>query len=147
MSDVKIPKPIVLAIMDGWGIAPAWGGNAVTLAHTPFMNMAANTFPTTELLASGEAVGLPSGTSGNSEVGHLNIGSGQIVQQAQPAITTAIKNGSFYKSPALIHAFNNAKTNNTAVHILGLCSDGGIHSHINHLYALLEMARQWAVTK
>lgn len=144
-SNVR-PKPVVLAVLDGWGIAPAWGGNAITLAHTPFMNMADKTFPNTELQASGIAVGLPAGERGNSEVGHSNIGTGQVVQESLPAITTAIKDGSFFRSPALIKAFDNAKNNNKAVHILGLCSDGGVHSHIDHLYALLDMAKQRGVT-
>ncbi len=140
------PKPIVLAVLDGWGIAPAWGGNAITLAKTPFMNMARNKYPYTTLGASGEAVGLPPEEKGNSEVGHLNIGSGQVVLEAFPSITKAIKDGSFYKNPALLKAFQNAKQNNKAVHIMGLVSDGGIHSHIEHLYALLEMAKQQQVT-
>ncbi|HSX42049.1 MAG TPA: 2,3-bisphosphoglycerate-independent phosphoglycerate mutase [Candidatus Saccharimonadales bacterium] len=135
------PRPIVLCVMDGWGVAPEWGGNAVALAHTPFMNMATKTFPYTTLAASGEAVGLPDHDRGNSEVGHLNIGSGQVVQEAFPSITTAIKDGSFLKNPVLIKAFTNAKAAGKAVHIMGLCSDGGIHSHIDHLFALLDMAK------
>ncbi len=125
--------PVVLAVIDGWGVAPNWGGNAVTLAKTPFMNMATKTYPNTTLLAGGEAVGLPEGERGNSEVGHLNIGAGQAVKESFPAITAAIKDNSFFKSPALVEAFTRAKKNNKAVHIIGLTSDGGIHSHIKHL--------------
>src|SRR5688572_30125725 len=138
---VKPPKPIVLCVMDGWGVAPEWGGNAVALAHTPFMNNATRNFPYATLGASGGNVGLPDQERGNSEVGHLNIGSGQIVQQSLPSITTAIKDGSFEKNPTLLAAFTKAKAAGKAVHIIGLCSDGGIHSHIDHLYALLEMAK------
>lgn len=140
------PKPIVLAVLDGWGIAPNWGGNAVTLARTPFINMAEKNYPFTPLQASGEWVGLPHAERGNSEVGHLNIGSGQIVQESFPAITSSIADGTFFKNPVLIKAFQRAKQNNKAVHIMGLVSDGGIHSHINHLYALLDMAKQQSVT-
>lgn len=142
MLENKSPKPIVLAVIDGWGIAPNWGGNAVTLAKTPFMNMATKTYPNTTLQAAGAAVGLPDGERGNSEVGHLNIGAGQAVKEAFPAITAAIKDNSFYKSQPLVKAFKRAKDSNKAVHIIGLTSDGGIHSHIDHLYALLEMAKQ-----
>lgn len=139
------PKPIVLAVLDGWGIAPSWGGNAVTLARTPFMNMAEKSYPFTPLQASGEWVGLPHSERGNSEVGHLNIGSGQIVQESFPAITSSITDGTFFTNPALVQAFQRAKQTRKAVHIMGLVSDGGIHSHINHLYALLEMAKQQGV--
>jgi len=136
------PKPVVLAVIDGWGVAPQWGGNAVTLAKTPFMNMAQRTLPHTTLAASGEAVGLPKDEKGNSEVGHLNIGAGQIVRESFPSITAAIKDGTFFQSPTLVKAFDNAKATGKAVHILGLVSDGGIHSHISHLFALLDMAKQ-----
>lgn len=139
--------PIVLAIIDGWGVAPAWGGNAVTLAKTPFMNDALKHYPHTVLQASGEAVGLPGHERGNSEVGHLNIGAGQVVQESYPAITAAITDGSFFNSPALVTAFTRVKANNKAVHLVGLTSDGGIHSHIDHLFALLDMAKQQGVAR
>ena len=142
----SVPKPIVLAIMDGWGVAPAWGGNAISLAKTPFMNMAAKTYPNTTLKASGEAVGLPAGERGNSEVGHLTIGSGEVVMESLPSINSAINDGSFFKSEALVEAFTRAKANNKAVHVLGLASDGGIHSHIMHLYALIDMAEKTQLT-
>lgn len=133
-------KPIVLAVLDGWGVAPPWGGNAISLAKTPFLNWAKLNNPYSTLEASGIAVGLPKGERGNSEVGHLTMGSGQVVNEALPAITASIKDQSFFSNPALVEAFDRAKKNGKAVHILGLVSDGSIHSHIDHLYALLDMA-------
>ncbi len=147
MTTSKLPRPVVLAVIDGWGIAPHWGGNAVSLARTPFMNMAMKSYPNSVLEASGAAVGLPDHERGNSEVGHLNIGAGQIVHESLPAITAAIADGSFAKSQPLVEAFKLAKKNNTAVHIIGLASNGGIHSHIDHLYALLKMAKALDFTK
>jgi 2,3-bisphosphoglycerate-independent phosphoglycerate mutase len=135
------PKPIVLAVMDGWGVAPQWGGNAISLARIPFMNMANKSFPNTTLGASGDQVGLPSKDRGNSEVGHLNIGAGQVVHQSLPAITNEIKSGSFFKNDKLLHAFERSKKDGSFVHLLGLASDGGIHSHVDHLFALLDMAK------
>ncbi|MEX1051817.1 MAG: 2,3-bisphosphoglycerate-independent phosphoglycerate mutase [Patescibacteria group bacterium] len=143
----KLPRPLVLAVIDGWGIAPNWGGNAVSLARTPFMNMASKSYPHSILGASGAAVGLPDNERGNSEVGHLNIGAGQIVRESLPAITAAIKEGSFGKSPPLVEAFSRAKKTAAAVHIIGLTSNGGIHSHVDHLYALLKMAKELESTK
>lgn len=140
------PKLIVLAVIDGWGVAPHWGGNATTLAKLPFLNSLKLTYPYATLEASGEAVGLPKGERGNSEVGHLTIGAGQVVNESLPAITAAITDGSFFTNPQLVQAFDRAKTNGKAVHIMGLVSDGGIHSHINHLFALLDMAKQRGVT-
>jgi 2,3-bisphosphoglycerate-independent phosphoglycerate mutase len=146
MSDNNVPKPVVLVVIDGWGIAPSWGGNAITLASTPFFNMANKNYPHTTLLASGTAVGLPANERGNSEVGHLTIGSGQVVLESLPSITAAINDKSFYKSNALIGAFKKAKETGKFVHIIGLVSDGGIHSHIKHLYALLDMAQEQQCT-
>lgn len=138
----KRPKPIVLAIIDGWGVAPHWGGNAVTLAKIPYMNKAMHDFPHTTLKASGEGVGLPANERGNSEVGHLNIGAGQVVLQYFPSITKAVEDKTFFSNETILQAFAQAKQNNKRVHIVGLVSPGGIHSHIDHLYALLEVARQ-----
>ncbi|MEK7548410.1 MAG: 2,3-bisphosphoglycerate-independent phosphoglycerate mutase [Patescibacteria group bacterium] len=134
--------PLVLIVLDGWGVAPTWGGNAVSLARTPFLDLAGKKFPFTTIGASAEDVGLPVGERGNSEVGHLNIGSGQIVHQSLPSISEAIKDGSFYRNEALLTAYVRAKQSNRAVHLIGLLSDGGIHSHIEHLYGLLEIARR-----
>ena len=142
-----LPRPLVLVVIDGWGIAPSWGGNAVSLAKTPFMNMAESSLPYTTLQASGKGVGLSDQERGNSEVGHLNIGAGQIVRQSLPAITAAIEDGTFKESQSLVAAFSKAKQNNTAVHLIGLVSNGGIHSHIDHLYALLDMAKEFGITE
>lgn len=145
MAASKLPRPLVLAVIDGWGVAPSWGGNAVTLAKTPFMNMAMSNFPHAILDASGKAVGLPDNERGNSEVGHLNIGSGQIVHESLPAITSAIADGSFQKSEPLLKAMTRAKETGKAIHLVGLTSNGGIHSHIDHLFALMDMAKNQGV--
>jgi 2,3-bisphosphoglycerate-independent phosphoglycerate mutase len=143
----KRPRPVVLAVIDGWGIAPHWGGNAVTLARVPFMNKARQESPHTTLQASGEGVGLPPNERGNSEVGHLNIGAGQVVLQYFPSITKAIQDKTFFSNEVLLEAFTRAKKNGKRVHIIGLTSPGGIHSHIDHLYAILEVAKQQQVTE
>ncbi|MEK7171165.1 MAG: 2,3-bisphosphoglycerate-independent phosphoglycerate mutase [Patescibacteria group bacterium] len=139
------PK-IVLGVIDGMGVAPPWGGNATTLAKTAFINSIKQSYPYTTLEASGKAVGLPAGERGNSEVGHLTIGAGQVVSESLSAINTAVADGSFFNNPQLIQAFDRAKSSGKAVHIMGLISDGGIHSHINHLFALLDMAKLRGVT-
>jgi 2,3-bisphosphoglycerate-independent phosphoglycerate mutase len=140
------PKPLVLAVIDGWGIAPSWGGNAVSLAKTAFMNMASKMYPHAQLGAAGASVGLAVTERGNSEVGHLNIGAGQIVHESLPSITAAIADGTFFTNPVLVAAFARAKESNKAVHLIGLTSPGGIHSHIDHLFALLAMAQKTGVT-
>lgn len=134
--------PFVLCILDGWGIAPSWGGNAIASADTPNFNKLLRSWPNTTLLASGQAVGLPEGSPGNSEAGHLNIGAGRKVHQDQTVIDTQIDNGKFYDNKVLIGAFTHAKENNSNVHILGLLSKTGTHAHINHLYALLNLAKK-----
>ncbi|MCD5407120.1 MAG: 2,3-bisphosphoglycerate-independent phosphoglycerate mutase [Desulfotomaculum sp.] len=135
-------KPLVLIILDGWGVCPKQQGNAVALADTPNMDHYFKNYPHTTLVASGEAVGLPAGQMGNSEVGHLNIGAGRVVYQELTRITRDIRNGSFFKNKALLAAVRFAKKNNKALHLMGLLSDGGVHSHLEHLLALLEMVRQ-----
>lgn len=135
-------KPVVLVILDGWGVREAGDGNALALAHLPCFRKLESTYPYTTLTASGEAVGLPAGQMGNSEVGHLNIGAGRVVYQELTRINRDIREGGFYKNPVLVEALNRAKEQGKAVHLLGLVSDGGVHSHINHLFALLEMAKQ-----
>lgn len=132
-------EKIVLIILDGWGLAETWGGNAIALANTPVMNSLSKNFPYTTLEAAGEAVGLPFNESGNSEVGHFNMGTGQIVKQGLSAINQMISDHSFFNNKILNDYFNNAKTN--TLHLVGLASDGGIHSHISHLFALLELAK------
>lgn len=134
-------QKVMLIILDGWGYAPAWGGNAVQEAETPNMNNFWRKFPHAILKAAQEAVGLPRHEPGNSEVGHLNLGSGQIVRQNLPGITQEIEESRFSKNPFLLEAIEHAKTNSSNIHLLGLVSDGGVHSHISHLFALLELLK------
>jgi 2,3-bisphosphoglycerate-independent phosphoglycerate mutase len=133
---------VTLVVLDGWGCAPPGPGNAVELAETPVFDRLWREFPHTTLLASGEAVGLPSGQMGNSEVGHLTIGSGRILFQDLQRVNVAIEDGSLFANEALVSAFRRARDRGSAVHLLGLVSYGGVHSHIDHLRALLELARR-----
>jgi 2,3-bisphosphoglycerate-independent phosphoglycerate mutase len=133
---------VALVILDGWGCAPAGPGNAVELAETPVFDRLWETYPHTTLKASGEAVGLPPGQMGNSEVGHLTIGSGRVLLQDLMRVNRAIETGELFENPALVGAFERAKSRGSNVHLLGLVSYGGVHSHIDHLRALLELARR-----
>ena len=133
---------VALVILDGWGCAPPGPGNAVELADTPVFDRLWAEFPHSRLQASGEAVGLPPGQMGNSEVGHLTIGSGRVLFQDLMRINVAIESGELFENPALVEAFERAKERGTNVHLLGLVSYGGVHSHIDHLRALLELAQQ-----
>jgi 2,3-bisphosphoglycerate-independent phosphoglycerate mutase len=133
---------VALVILDGWGIAPAGPGNAVELAATPVFDDLWSRFPTTTLAASGEAVGLPAGQMGNSEVGHLTIGAGRVVDQDLMRIDRAVESGTFFENPALTAAFDRAAARGGAVHLLGLVSRGGVHSQFGHLLALVELGRQ-----
>jgi len=133
---------VTLVVLDGWGLAPAGPGNAVELASTPVFDGIWASFPHTTLAASGEAVGLPEGQMGNSEVGHLTIGSGRVLFQDLMRVNLAVRNGSIYDNPALVGAFERAKERGGNVHLMGLVSVGGVHSHIEHLLALLELARR-----
>jgi 2,3-bisphosphoglycerate-independent phosphoglycerate mutase len=135
-------KPVVLIILDGWGIAPPGPGNAVSLAKTPNFDKFWAAFPHTQLTASGEAVGLPRGEDGNSETGHLNLGAGQIVFQDLPRINMSIAEGGFYQIPAFKQAVEHVKKNDSALHLLGLVGSGGVHSSLDHLFALLHLASQ-----
>ncbi|WP_324824466.1 2,3-bisphosphoglycerate-independent phosphoglycerate mutase [Sinanaerobacter sp. ZZT-01] len=137
----------MLLILDGFGKRKAVHGNAVLQAKTPNLDNLFSNFPNTQLGASGEDVGLPSGQMGNSEVGHLNIGAGRIVYQELTKISKAIKEGSFQNNKAILSAMNHALKDQTALHILGLLSDGGVHSHINHLFALLDLAKKQGLKK
>jgi 2,3-bisphosphoglycerate-independent phosphoglycerate mutase len=130
---------VTLVILDGWGLAPPGPGNAVDLAHTPVFDDLAGRFPSTRLAASGAAVGLPDGQMGNSEVGHLTIGSGRILYQDLVRVTHAIEDGSFFESEALVDVFRRTRARHGEVHLLGLVSNGGVHSHLDHLRALLEL--------
>ncbi len=131
-------KPTVLMILDGYGLNEKTEGNAIKLANTPVMNKLMKEYPFVRGNASGMAVGLPEGQMGNSEVGHLNMGAGRIVYQELTRITKEIQDGDFFKNEAFLDAISNCKKNNSALHLYGLLSDGGVHSHITHLYALLE---------
>ncbi|SHJ83918.1 2,3-bisphosphoglycerate-independent phosphoglycerate mutase [Tepidibacter formicigenes] len=135
-------KPVALIILDGWGINNLELGNAIKAAKTPNMDKYINTYPNVYIKASGLDVGLPDGQMGNSEVGHLNIGAGRIVYQELTRITKAIEDESFFKNEELLRAIKNAKENNKSLHIMGLLSDGGVHSHIDHLKGLLELAKR-----
>lgn len=138
---VKKRKPVALIILDGWGIAPAWGGNAISEAKTKTYNKITASFPMTSLLASGQAVGLPTNAPGNSESGHLNIGAGRIVHQDISLIDNQIESGAFFSNHILLSAIDHAKGHNSSIHLMGLLSDVGIHSHIRHLYALLKLLK------
>jgi 2,3-bisphosphoglycerate-independent phosphoglycerate mutase len=130
-----------LIILDGYGLAPDGPGNAVNLANKPFLDHLFSSYPTNVLEASGEAVGLPEGQMGNSEVGHLNLGAGRIVYQSLTRINVAIKDGSFHENKAFLEAISHAKKNNSTLHIMGLVSDGGVHSYPTHIKALLDLAK------
>ena len=139
-------KPLVLMILDGFGIAPV-EGNAIAAANKPNLDKIFAENPHTQIGASGMDVGLPDGQMGNSEVGHTNIGAGRIVYQELTRITKSAQDGDMDKNEALLKAMNNAKDNGKALHFMGLLSDGGVHSHNSHLYALLEMAKRVGVEK
>jgi len=139
-------KPVVLIVLDGWGLAPPGPGNAISLAKLETMPFLWNTYPHTELAASGEAVGLPYGEDGNTETGHINIGAGRTVYQDLPRISMAIKDGSFFSNDAFLAAVSHARTNNTNIHLLGVVSDAGVHASREHLYALLELIKKQGFT-
>jgi 2,3-bisphosphoglycerate-independent phosphoglycerate mutase len=135
------PKPVALIILDGFGLRSEEQGNAVAHAKKPNYDRYWSTFPHTTLTACGEAVGLPEGQMGNSEVGHLNIGAGRTVYQDLTRISKSIRDGEFYDNETLLGAVRHAKNNGKKLHLYGLLSDGGVHSHINHLFALLDLAK------
>ena len=140
-------KPVVLLILDGYGLNDNAEGNAVAIAKTPVMDKLMKEYPFVKGYASGMAVGLPDGQMGNSEVGHLNMGAGRIVYQELTRITKEIQDGDFFENEALVAAVENCKKNNSALHTFGLLSDGGVHSHNTHLYGLLELAKKAGLTK
>ena len=140
-------RPIAIIIMDGFGISPTQEGNAIANARKPNLERLWKQYPTTTLKASGLAVGLPRGQMGNSEVGHLNLGGGRIVYQDLTRISLAVENGTFASNPVLQEAMNLARKGGSKLHLIGLLSDGGVHSHITHLYALLEMARSMDLSR
>lgn len=134
-------KKVILVIMDGWGIGKVKSADAIQNADVPFVSGLYTQFPNTTLVTCGEAVGLPDGQMGNSEVGHLNLGAGRIVYQELQRINVAVRDGSFAKNKALLQAVHYAKDNNKPLHLLGLVSDGGVHSHIKHLKALVDICK------
>lgn len=140
-------KPVVLMILDGFGLNDRHEANAVYEANTPNIDSLMQNYPYVKGNASGLAVGLPDGQMGNSEVGHLNMGAGRIVYQELTRITKEIEDGDFFQNEALKKAMENAKAKDSALHLFGLLSDGGVHSHITHLYGLLEMAKREGLSK
>lgn len=141
------PKPTVLIMLDGWGIGPNNAGNAIVKANTPNMDKFWLAFPHTQITASGEAVGLPRGEDGNTETGHLNVGAGHIVYQDLPRINMSIADGSFYQNLALLSAITHVKKYDSVLHLMGLIGAGGVHSNIEHLYALLNFCKQQGIQK
>ena len=135
-------KPVVLMILDGYGLSDVKEGNAIAMANTPVMDKLMAEYPFQKGLASGMSVGLPDGQMGNSEVGHMNMGGGRIIYQDLTLITKYIQDGVFFKNEELLRAINNCKEHNSDLHIWGLLSDGGVHSHNTHLYAILEMCKR-----
>ena len=141
-------KPVLLCILDGFGISQEEDvKNAIKTAKTPNLDEIFNKYPHTQLSCSGGSVGLPDGQMGNSEVGHTNIGAGRVVFQDYTRITNAIKDGSFYENEVLKAAMQNCLNNNSSLHIAGLLSNGGVHSHISHLFALIDMANRMKIKK
>lgn len=136
------PKPVALIILDGFGLSDNLVGNAVAQANKPNFDRYWSTYPHTTLTACGEAVGLPEGQMGNSEVGHLNIGAGRIVYQDLTRISKSIRDGEFFDNETLVGAVRHAKNNDKKLHLYGLLSDGGVHSHISHLFAMLELCKK-----
>src|SRR5262249_27461928 len=136
----KRPKPMVLTVLDGWGYSPETKGNAIALARKPTYDELLKRFPHSLVHTSGPWVGLPEGQMGNSEVGHLNMGAGRIVHMDITRLDRMIESGEFFRNALLLKAM--ARGRERQLHLLGLLSDGGVHSHINHLFALLRMARE-----
>jgi 2,3-bisphosphoglycerate-independent phosphoglycerate mutase len=140
-------RKVILIIMDGWGLGKVPASDAIQHAKTPFVSSLYKAYPNTTLTTCGEAVGLPEGQMGNSEVGHLNLGAGRVVYQELQRINVAIRDGDFAKNPVLLNSIRFAKNGNKALHLLGLVSDGGVHSHINHLKAIIDVCKQEGLEK
>jgi 2,3-bisphosphoglycerate-independent phosphoglycerate mutase len=138
-------RPVALIIMDGFGLSDNKVGNAIKEANTPNIDFLMKEYPISYMYASGLAVGLPEGQMGNSEVGHMNLGAGRVVYQSLTRINQAIKDGSFFENPAYLHATEYVKKNNSALHVMGLLSDGGVHSHIEHIKAFMRLAKEKGV--
>jgi 2,3-bisphosphoglycerate-independent phosphoglycerate mutase len=142
MNSPEKPKFVCLVVLDGWGLAAPGPGNAISLANTVNMNRFMSSYPHTQLVASGESVGLPQGEAGNTETGHLNLGAGRIVYQDLARINLAIADGSFFSNQNLIEAIAHAKKFNSALHLMGLIGSGGVHSNLEHLYAILQLCKR-----
>lgn len=140
-------KKAMLVIMDGWGLGQVPAADAIRAANTPFVDSLYNKYPNTTLTTCGEVVGLPDGQMGNSEVGHLNLGAGRIVYQELQRINVAIREGELQKNEAILNSIKYARNNNKPLHLLGLVSDGGVHSHINHVKALVDLCKAEGLTK
>ena len=139
--------PLVLIVLDGWGLREDLDQNAIALARTPNFQELLEQYPHASLVTAGEAVGLPKGQMGNSEVGHMNMGAGRIVYQDLSRIDNSISDGEFFTNPPLVAALNASRNKRKALHIVGLVSDGGVHSHLRHLKALLRMADDQGLPK
>src|SRR5258708_4516605 len=139
-------KKVILVIMDGWGLGKKKSADAIQNANVPFVSSLYKAYPNTTLVTCGEDVGLPEGQMGNSEVGHLNIGAGRIVYQELQRINVAVRDGSFAKNPVLLQALRKAKSENKKLHLLGLVSDGGVHSHISHLKTIIDCCKSESVS-
>lgn len=142
MDVISRPKPVVLMVMDGWGIGPNNAGNALAQANIPNFKKFSVAYPHTQITASGEAVGLPRGEDGNTETGHLNLGAGKIVYQDLPRINMSVADGTFENNPVFLEAFEHVTKHKSNLHLMGLIGSGGVHSNINHLYALLSAAKK-----
>lgn len=140
-------KKILLMILDGWGIGDKTHANAIYTSSTPYFDYLEKTYPCAQLLASGEEVGLPEGQMGNSEVGHLNIGAGRVVYQDLVKINIACRNNTILENPAMVQAYSYARNNNKQIHLLGLVSDGGVHSSLYHLFKLCDIAKIYGIDK
>ncbi len=148
MTMTKAPvAPVVLVILDGWGYCDQTRGNAIAAAKTPIMDSLWAAYPHTLIRTSGKAVGLPEGQMGNSEVGHLNIGAGRVVPQELVRISDAVEDGSILSNPALVKICQEVRSRNGKLHLVGLCSDGGVHSHITHLFGLLDLAKDQRISE
>ena len=144
---IQARKPLMLMILDGWGYRKAEDGNAILAARTPNLDRLVKEYPCCFLEVSGEAVGLPEGQMGNSEVGHLNIGAGRIVYQDLTRINMSIRNGDFFENAAFLNAISNVKANDSSLHLMGLVSYGGVHSYMTHIYALIKLAQEKGLKK
>ena len=143
----SVPKPVVLAILDGWGLAPAGPGNAITAAQTPNITSFWNSYIHTQLIAHGESVGLPKSEPGNTETGHLNLGAGRIVYQDLPRINMSIADGTFFQNPQFLGAVKHVAAHSSSLHLLGLVGGGGVHSDLTHLFALLRFCHEQHVSQ